>query len=163
MALWDAITVSLASVGRRMAFVACTLAIFALIILVPVWTTPGNDVLFQLSLMSWWQMVLVVALSLGNALVLLLQWHLFRLRRSVRTRDVLTQTGLLASAVLATLACVACYSSLLAVFGLAGVLFVGKYHMGIVVVAVVLTVWALHHTARRVTGACTRCNDFRQR
>lgn len=163
MALWDAITVSLASVGRCMAFVACTLAIFALIILVPVWTTPGNDVLFQLSLMSWWQLLLAVALSAGNALILLMQWHLFRMQRSVRTRDVLTQTGLLASAVLAALTCVACYSSLLAVFGLAGVVFVGKYHVSIALVAVVLVAWALHHTARRVTGVCTRCDDFRQR
>lgn len=137
-------------------------AFFALLVFVPVWTTPGNDFLFQLSITPVWVAALMAALSLGNALVILMQWHLWRQHAAkYRGRDAALHGGLVSSAIVATIACTACFSSLLSLLGTTGVAFLHT-HRGLVALAALgLTLVALYFTSRRVNGICTRCDRFR--
>lgn len=140
-------------------FAIASAAVFALFVLVPVWTTPGNDIAFQLHLLKAPTYALMIVLSLSNGLLITMQRTLARHRAAVKVHagHVATGTGIVVASVFATLACASCYSSLLAIFGLGGTLFVAKYHWWIAAAALILTAFALYHTARALTGECKVC------
>lgn len=164
MVLFSALRTVLRSPRRIGAFAVLVVAFFAVLVLVPVWTIPGNDVLFQLSITPAWVLVLMIALALGNGLIVTMQLHLHREHAvRMRGRDVAAGGGLLVTALVATLACTACYSTLLALLGFSAVSVIAAHRGAVAVLALGLTAWALFTTARRVSGVCTRCNDLRQR
>ncbi len=135
-----------------------TLAIFALFVLVPVWTTPGNDVSFQLHLISWPTYVLMGALSVLNGVLIQMQLYLRRHRLvEAGVKQATTFIGILGTSFLSTLACASCYSSLLAFFGLSGTVFIVTNRWWFAAAALALTAFALAHTSRRVMGLCAAC------
>ncbi len=133
-------------------------AVFALFVFVPVVTTPGNDLAFQLHLLSWPVIGLMVLLSVMNGMLVQMQLWLRRHKLvSHNVKHAAGAMGILVSGVAATLACAACYSSLLAVFGLGGTIFVASYRWWFATFAMALTVFALYHTSRQVLGLCDAC------
>lgn len=164
MVLGNAIRLVLSSPRRIAGLFVVAVGFFAVLVLIPVLTIPGNDVFFQLSITRVEVLGLMIALSMGNALVVMMQWHLYQGHAvAPRGRDVAADGGLLAGAVVATLACTACYSFLLALFGLTAVAFIAAHRILIAFIAVVLTVWALSATSRRIVGICTRCENIAHR
>lgn len=140
-------------------FVIASAAVFSLFVLVPVWTTPSNDILFQLHILKAPTYVLMVVLSVSNGLLITIQRTLARLRAKIKAHagHVAHGVGIIVTSILSTLACASCYSSLLAVFGLGGTLFFAKYHWWIASAALVLTAFGLYHTARALAGECKVC------
>lgn len=140
-------------------FVVASAAVFALFVLVPVWTTPSNDVLFQLHLLNAPTYALMVVLSLSNGLLITMQRALARLRAKVKVHagHVAHGVGIIVTSILATVACASCYSSLLALFGLGGTIFFAKYHWWVASAALLLTAFGLYHTARGLSGECKVC------
>lgn len=135
-----------------------TLVIFALFILVPVWTTPGNDVRFQLGLITPVTYGLMAALSVLNGLLIEMQLYLRRHRLTeMSAKQATTAIGIVATAFLSTIACASCYSSVLALLGLGGTAFVVTNRWWFAAGAIALTVFALAHASRRVMGLCTSC------
>lgn len=148
----------LSSWRRWAMFILVVVGLFALFVFVPVWTTPGNDFLFQLSITPPSVFLLMVSLSIGNALIILMQWHLRQSQEvKIGAKEISGGVGLLAASIFSTLVCVACFSSLLSLFGLGGVIFFGEHQLLIALIALCLMFFALWYTARRVNGVCTRC------
>lgn len=138
--------------------VGVALAVFALFVFVPVLTTPGNDLAFQLHLLSWPVLVLMIVLSVLNGVLVQMQIWLRRHRLvSHNVKHAAGALGILVSGIAATLACAACYSPLLALFGLGGTIFVATYRWWFAALALALTVFALYHTSRQVLGLCDAC------
>ncbi len=138
--------------GLLLAFAA-----FALFVLVPVWTTPGNDIRFQLSLLTRGTLTAMVLLSVTNAVLISMHLHLRRVKARVATQETVGGLAVLGSSIIATLGCASCYSTILSAFGLGGIIFFGKYHAYIVTAVIVLSGFAVWHTARRIEGLCDRC------
>lgn len=158
MHIFDVVKTVLHSWQRCFAFVLLAVGLFALFVFVPVWTTPGNDLMFQLSITPVSVFVLMVVLSLGNALVVMMQWHLRQSQKvKIGAKEIGGGVGLLVASIFSTLACVSCFSSLLSIFGLGGVIFFGEHQLLIAIIALCIMVIALWYTARRVNGVCTRC------
>ncbi len=139
--------------------IALAFAAFALFVLVPVWTTPGNDVAFQLSLLTPATIGAMVILAVTNAVLVSMHLHLRRSKANVAARETVGGLALLGSSVIATLGCASCYSSLLSAFGLGGVIFLGKYGGYVSAVVVAISFYAVWMTAKRIDGTCTRCVD----
>jgi hypothetical protein len=139
-------------------FFLSSLVIFALFVLIPVWTTPGNDIAFQLTLFKPSAYVLMISLSIMNGMLLTIQREL-RIRRVGRfgAKQGAAGAGIVSSSVLATVGCAACYSSLLSLFGLGGSVFIVSHKWWFAAAAVSLSLYALYHNARTLTGACERC------
>lgn len=134
------------------------LAVFALFVFVPVFTTPGNDLAFQLHLLSWPVIGLMVVLSVLNGVLVQMQLWLRRHKLvSHNVKHAAGAMGILVSSIAATMACAACYSSLLALFGLGGTIFVATYRWWFAAFAFSLTLFALYHTSRQVLGLCDTC------
>lgn len=148
---------------RAVAAVLLSVCLFCLLILIPVWTVPGNDFWFQLSIMDSELIALTATLSVINGILLVMQGYLqvakWRLKRRVLGGKEIATTGSVALSVLsASIACTACYSSLIAVFGLGATTFIFTYRYAIAICALVLALVALWHTVRAVNGACETCS-----
>ena len=135
--------------------IALALAVFALFVMVPVWSTPGNDVAFQLSLIKPATFAAMVLLSVTNATLISMHLFLRRAKATVATKEAVGGLALLGSSVLATLGCVSCYSSILSVFGLGGVIFFGTYGLSISAAIVAISLYAVWMTAKRIEGECS--------
>ncbi len=151
----------LSSAGRYAALALIAILIFVFLVLVPVWSTPGNDFLFQLQITPPFVILLMAVLSLGNSLLILMQYHIRHAghRRDAKTKakEGVTLFGIIASSLAATIACAACYSSILALFSLSATAFVVEHREWFALAALLITYFALHYSARRVNHGCQVC------
>lgn len=143
-------------------FGAIATAIFFAFVLLPVMTTPGDDILFQLSITKPNTFALMIALALLNALLITMQLHIRRVRKAAlalgeHVKRATTAFGIITSAFVSTIACASCYSSVLAVFGLGGTIFVVTHRWWFAAGAIMLTLVALLYTSRRINRECTTC------
>lgn len=154
----------LARGGNLIAFITLSLILFAVFLLIPVWTIPGNTVDFQFSLYLPRDYLLTGLLALLTALFLVLQVELFRQHRSLRARLALVgkggaggAAGLLA-AILATAACASCVAVLLGFLG-TGVLFaLLQYRWYVVLGASLIMLASIALTLRHLSGRCPECS-----
>lgn len=134
---------------------AVAFGVFALLVLIPVYTTPGNDVAFQLHITPWEVLALMALLSALNGLLFTMYRYGKRHQRKVPSKkEATTLLGIAGASVLSTLACAACYSSVLAVFGVGGTAFIVTNRWWFSALAIGLTLFAMHATAKKVNGTC---------
>lgn len=163
--IFSATKKTLSSLQDVLCFLVVAGMIYLLFVLIPVWTTPGNDFLFQLSLFTPGVHVLLVALALLNALVIVMQLHI---RKEQKEKLNVTKAGsglgMIGASLVATMGCAACYSSILAIFGLAGTTFVVEHRAWFAIIAVGLAIFAIYHSAKKIEGGCKVCTiDPRQK
>ena len=163
ISLWkQALSQTFTQPKQWLIFLSSSVALFLLLLLIPVWTTPGNDLLFQISLLGWSGNALVAVLSLANGLLITMQVTIREKHKknslTHRIAQATTLTGILTSSLAATIACAACYSSLLSFIGLGTTVFVIEYRLYIALFALTLTATALHYSSKRLTNACTVCH-----
>ncbi len=144
------------------AFAAIAFSIFSAFILLPVVTTPGNDVVFQLSIMKPDVYALMIALALLNALLISMQLHIRRVRKAAvafgeHAKHATTAAGIITSSFLSTIACASCYSSVLALFGLGGTIFLVTHRWWFAAGAIALTFAAIVYASRRINRECNTC------
>lgn len=142
--------------------VLASVAVFALLFLVPVWTTPGNSIAFEWSLLKPVTLFLLVLLSLTNGLVLGMHAYIKKHRPEAAkggyAKKATTFLGMIGSSIAATVACAACYSSLLSLVGLGGTAFVVTHKWWFVAFALCLAFLAMHFAAKKIAGGCKACD-----
>ena len=143
----------------RQIFLLASIALFTLLYMIPVWTTPGNDIAFHFSILPKSVFVLMIVLSLANGLLIAMQLFVRGQRKQLKdvAKESATALGIMGSALAATIACAACYTSLLAFLGLGASAFIVSNQLYFALAAIILTLVALHYTSKRVLGACDAC------
>lgn len=154
----DGIRKSLAGTTDKLLFAAIACVIFVLFVMLPVWTTPGNDLAFQLALFTPGVYALMASLSILNALVISMQVHIRREQKAkIGAGQVGSGLGAVGVSLIATIGCAACYSSVLALFGLAGTVFIVEHRAWFATAAVALASFAIYHSGRKIAGGCNVC------
>ena len=147
--------------ARSIALVA-PIGLFLLLVMIPVWSTPGNDFFFQLHLLQWHGVALLAVLSLSNGLLLAMQLAIRHKRKqssaAKKVAKATTLGGILAGSFASAIACAACYSSILSVLGFGATAFLVKYRFVIGLAALAVTLAAIHYSARRLNNACAVCH-----
>lgn len=144
-------------------FIFLSFAFFLLFIYLPVLTTPGDDFWFQLSILKRFTLLVLILLSLLNGYLIVMHVEIHRLKalaRSKRTefaKDSATSISILTSSIVATIGCASCYSSVISIFGLGGVTFVGTYRNHIALAAILISLAAIYLTSKRLNGHCEVC------
>ena len=137
------------------------LAIFWLLVLIPVWTIPGNDVRFQLSLLTPALWFIMVGLSLGNGLLLAMQARIRKQRKAVSAKELrkgaITVGSLGATIFSSTIACAACYSALFSFLGLGTAAVLVRNRFWIAGLAFLITVFAIYNSSKALNGHCEEC------
>lgn len=144
-------------------WIAVSAVFFLLLIAIPVWTTPGNDFLFQLSILEPELLVIMIALSVLNGLLVVMQIYIRKKARAKKklhrhAKESATAFGIIVSSLTATLACAACYSSVLALIGLGTAAVIVQYRIYIAAVAIALTLVAIYYSAKRINNDCEVCS-----
>lgn len=145
------------------AFLFLSAAIFWLFIYIPVRNIPGNDFAFQLSIMTFWDKILMGLLSILVALSILMNIYAFKLKRSAKVGISMVGqgggglfSGVVAS-VFGTATCTACVASIFGFLGTGGVLFLLEYRTQIVLISIVMLLISLYFTSAKVLGICKSC------
>lgn len=148
---------------RKASFAILSVLTFLLFIWIPVRLTPGNDFFFQLSIMRGRDFFLFGLLSTMNALLMIMQWHLYRARRdmkaSIATAAASGAGGLSAvfASMLGTASCSACVAGILGFLGTGSVFFFLKHSMQITAVATAIVILAIWFAAQRIADSCRAC------
>jgi len=135
-----------------------SLGIFAFLFMIPVLTTPGNDIAFQWHILAPEVLFLMLLLSALNGVLFTMHLHIrTHGGKGKRVKSATTLLGIAATSFASTVACAACYSSVLAVFGLGGTIFVESHRWWFGGGAILLSSYALFHTSRRINHECNAC------
>lgn len=147
-------------------FVGFAIIALILFVLVPVWSVPGNDVFFQLSLFTFGNWILFFVLALLIALLLTMQIFIFRRAKNTAikaknlgnaaTGAAGAYAGILGG-VFATAACSWCVAAAFGFLGTGAVLFIAQNQLWAVLVAVGIMFVSLYFASRSVVRECENC------
>lgn len=144
-------------------FAVLTTLALILFVLVPVWSVPGNDISFQLSLFTPQNWLLFAVISPLVALLLTMQVFIFR--RAQNAKEKTKSLGGVASGVVggyagilggvfATAACSWCVAAVFGFLGTGAVLFIAQNQFWAVLVAVGILLVSLYFASKKVINAC---------
>lgn len=144
-------------------FIALSTAIFLAYILLPVALTPGNSLVFQLSLLRPIDFIAFVVLSTATALLMMMQLYVHNRSKKKQALATAGKTGVsLSSAIfgglLATAACSSCIAGLLGFLGAGSVFFIVENQMPFVIGAIGIVVIGLYFSTKRVNEHCNSCD-----
>ncbi|MBI2040072.1 hypothetical protein HYT18_03290 [Candidatus Microgenomates bacterium] len=144
-------------------FLVVAFVMFWLLLYIPIRTIPGNDLAFQISILTPKDWFLFTILPILTALSIVMNVYILKNRGSAQDGVAMVGqggtgffSGLIAS-VLGTATCASCVASIFGFLGVGGVLFLLQYRTYITVGAIILMLISLHLTSKRVLNACESC------
>lgn len=144
-------------------FGSSSILFFVLLIAFPAYTIPGNDFAFQLSLMGNSGLALLILLSLLTGLTTTFHTYIWkRLRHRYAGVKIASDSALsifsgLVASVFGTATCGVCVATFFGFFGFGTVLFLLKWRLQIVAVAIFLSLISIYYLSRKITTDCPTC------
>jgi hypothetical protein len=139
-------------------FIALIFIILAVFILIPVFLIPANSLLFQLTVFTIKDYVLLTVLSILTSLIIVMQVFSYKEAKFCSSGKTAVSGG---SAIIAALfGTASCASCLVAVFGFLGigtVFFLVEYQWFIVGIAILIMLVSLYFTSLKLNEVCTSC------
>lgn len=139
-------------------FAVLSISLFLLLLFIPVYTTPGNDILFQLHIWGPFLSMEIFSLSILNGFLLTMQYYAFKhggYSHAVSSGSSIF--GLFVTIFISFFSCAACYSGLLALTSVGFASFFIIYRTPLLIFAFFVVLWAIHQNARRILGHCESC------
>jgi len=155
----------LASRSRFFIFAITTIAFFALFIIIPLITIPGNDLMFQLNIFRTRDYFIMAFLAILVSLNLIFQIYSFQQKQEqknlAQSATAGATTGIMGifAGVVSTAACASCLAALFGLIGLGtgSVFFVLKNQSYFLIGAIALMLVSLYFAARKVNKVCKSC------
>lgn len=150
----------------RLWFLLSLVLALLLFVLFPVWSVPGNNIAFQLSLFTFGDWVLFSILALLIALLFTMQIFIFKRtkNRQAKVREVKNVAGGVLGAcagilggVFGTAACSWCVAAVFGFLGTGAVLFIAENQFWATVVAISIMLVSLYFASRSVIRGCKHC------
>lgn len=163
--IWFAIKKVLGIKTYLLIFSVFALALFAFLIVLPLFTIPGNTLTFQLKIFTARDYLLMTFLSLFAGLNLALFWYGFSQNKKASDASQAVAGGAVSAiagifgVVVATASCLGCLVALLGFVGLGvgSALFILKNQSYFLLGAVFLMLISLYFAARKVNKVCNSC------
>lgn len=144
-------------------FFLAAFAMFWLLLYIPIRSVPGNDLAFQISILTPKDWFLFTVLPALTALSIIMNIYILNNRRTIQdTVSMAGQggtgfiSGIIAS-VFGTASCASCVATIFGFLGFGGVLFLLQYRTYITIAAIILLLISLYFTSKRVMNACESC------
>ena len=163
MTIFEALRLVLQDKRYLLAFILVSIAMFWLLLYIPIRAIPGNDFAFQLSILSPKNRLLFLGLSILTAVSVVFNIYLLAHKNLFKTTATLTLqggggilSGIMAS-IFGTASCSACIATVFGFLGFSGVLFLVAYRDLIAVGSAILLLISLYFTSQKVLGVCKLC------
>lgn len=138
-----------------------TVIIFGLFIFIPVNTIPGNDLLFQLSIMPLRDYILLITLSVLTSISVIFHLYIFRRQPVIQINQLgnVTFAGFIGTttSIFGSITCIACASTFLGFLGVGTVALIFEYRLILAILSILLMLTSLYFTSRKVLGMCDIC------
>ena len=128
-------------------------------IALPVFTIPGNNLLFWLEIMPWWGYIVLFFFSFSLGMLITMQLYLNRQRHtpSETGKGIANLAAVLVSGFYSTAACAACITTVFAFLGSGGVFFINTHRLEFTVLSVLFILVSLYFTSKRINDNCEDC------
>lgn len=146
-------------------FLISVMLLFALLVAIPLFTVPGNNLALQLKIFTLQNYLLMGFLSLLTGLNLALSWYGFKRQKEISSASQSVAGGAVSTiagifgAMVGTASCLSCLVALLSLVGLGvgSALFILKNQSYFLLGAIVLMLISLYFTVRKITRVCESC------
>ena len=146
-------------------FLLVAFAMFWLLLYIPIKTIPGNDLAFQISILTPKDWFLFIILPTLTALSVVMNIYILRNKKSIQDGASMAgqgSTGFLSgviASVFGTATCASCVASIFGFLGAGGVFFLLQYRTYVTLAAIILLLISLYFTSKRVLNACEECRS----
>ena len=141
-------------------FTIISLVVVSVYILLPVFTIPGNNLLFQLGVFTVKDYFLIVSLSLLVGLMITMQVYSYKKTKSLQAgKSVLGGSSGIVAGLFGTASCSSCLTSLFGFLGASNVLFLAKHQWYVVGVSGLFVLVSLYITSKNIVGECKSCES----
>jgi len=138
-------------------FTVISLVVASVYILLPVFTIPGNNLLFQLEIFTLKDYFLIISLSLLVGLMITMQVYSYKKTKRLQAgKSVLGSSSGIMAGLFGTASCSSCLTSLFGFLGASNVLFLAEHQVYVVTASMTLILAFLYFTARKINcnGMC---------
>lgn len=146
-------------------FLISAILLFVLLVLIPIFTIPANNLSMQLKIFTPQNYLLMGFFSLLAGVILALSWYSFRQQKEISSASQSVAAGAASTfagifgAVVGTASCLSCLVALLSLVGLGvgSALFVLENQSYFLLGAIVLMLISLYFTTQKITRVCESC------
>ena len=139
-------------------FIALIFIILAVFISIPVFLIPANSLLFQLTVLTIKDYVLLTILAVLTSLLIVMEIFSYKQAKLCSSGRTSVSGG---SAIIATLfgtaSCASCLSAVFGFLGIGTVFFLVEYQWFIVGIAILIMLVSLYFTSLKLNGVCDSC------
>ena len=139
-------------------FIALIFIILAVFISIPVFLIPANSLLFQLTVFTTKDYILLTILSVLTSLIIVMQ--IFSYKQATLYSSGRTAIGggsAIVAALFGTASCSACLAAVFGFLGIGTVFFLVEYQWFIVGIAILIMLVSLYFTSLKLNGVCNSC------
>lgn len=123
---------------------------------IPVFTIPGNDFAFALTLITPIVLATDVLISAGTAVLVAMTIYLFKQIRTAKAAGATAGTSVFGG-LIASVTCPACATTLLGFLGAGGTLFVASYRNYIALASFAVILVAMYFVSGKIANGCDSC------
>lgn len=140
-------------------FLLISLIMITIYIIIPVLTIAGNDFLFQLSVFTIKDYLLLIILSSLAGLLITMQVYSYKKRKSLKetSQGVIGGSSGIIAGIFGTASCSSCIAAVFGFLGVGSVLFLVKYQWLIVGLSTIIMLIAIYFTAKGINKICETC------
>ncbi len=143
------------------AFILATAFMAYLYVFVPIFTVPGNDLGFFLSITPLGQLAFIGILSIAMGLLIAMQLYSFFALKAPQVKaagtTIFAGASSIVSGVFAGATCAACVSVIFSFLGTGGVFFLLEYRWPIMIGTFLIVLIALFFTSKKIQSLCENC------
>ncbi len=139
-------------------FIALIVIIIAVFISIPVFLIPANSFLFQITVFTIKDYVLLAVLSVLTSLLIVMQFFSYKQAKLYSSGNTAVSGGsAVIAALFGTASCSACLAAIFGFLGIGTVFFLVKYQWFIVGIAILIMLVSLYLTSLKIIGICDTC------
>jgi len=133
----------------KLLFLFIAVIVLAIYIIIPVFSIPGNDFLFQLSIFTFKDFIVLIPFSLLVSLMISMQIYSYKQRKSLRLvgKSVVGGYSGIVAGVFGTASCSSCVAAIFGFLGTGSVLFLIANQWWVVSIAGLLVILSLYLTS----------------
>ena len=142
-------------------FIISSVIMFLFYVYIPIYITPGNDLKFFMQITPWWGLLILILLSLLMGLLVCMQVYIYKHLKKVPLKEggsgIVAWLSSVISGLFSSATCASCVSVLFAFLGTGGILFLLKYRWHISGIGLILVLFSINLSIKRINNHCESC------
>ena len=137
-------------------FIFISILFLTIFILIPVFAIPGNDILFQLGIFTYWNYILMFTLATFVSLMISMQIYNYKLKKSIKRAGGAVAGGFsgFIAGLFGTASCASCVAAIFGFLGVGTVFLLIKYQWYIVGISLVFILLSIYFNSLSIERGC---------